>query len=393
MRALCLALGQPQHRFATLHVVGTNGKSSVTLMTAALLAEAGMRSGACISPHLVRWSERTQIGGAEIEPGAFAAAVERVAETIPAVERSLGDGERITQFEAAIATSFVAFGAADVEVAVIEAGLGGRLDATNVIPSRATALTSVALDHTDWLGDTVGEIAAEKLAVLRPQSALILGGVDPGVADLAWATAAERAAELIEPEPLPAAAVPERFVPYQRRNAEVASALAAVIAGPIGAERTRAALERVPLAGRAQLLAGDPPLVLDAAHNEQGAAALCEALERIELPRPVIGCLSVLADKDAAAIVAAIAPALGAAICTAAEPGPAMGRPGAHAVDPEELSALLGRAGVEAEVIPDPHSAVQATLARAREAGGTALCAGSNYLLRYAGAGAATARD
>ena len=165
----------PQHRFASVHVVGTNGKSSVTEMTAALLEAHGIGAGAYLSPHDERWRERIRIRGAEIEPDAFGAAVERVAQAVEAVERTLDEGESVTQFEADTATAFVALAAARVEAAVIEAGLGGRLDATNVIPSRVTVLTSIGLEHTEWLGDTELEIAAEKLAVLRDHTTLVLG--------------------------------------------------------------------------------------------------------------------------------------------------------------------------------------------------------------------------
>ncbi len=208
MRALCAALGDPQESYRSLHVVGTNGKSSVTLMTAGILEASGLLTGACLSPHAWRWSERTRIAGAEIGPVAFGAAVERVANAVAEVESDLGEGERITQFEAAVAASFVAFAEAEVDVAVIEAGLGGRLDATNVIPSVATALTSVGLDHTQWLGESESEIAAEKLAVLREGTVLVVGRLSPAVAELAEWTAVERSAELIRAAGLAANLLP-----------------------------------------------------------------------------------------------------------------------------------------------------------------------------------------
>ncbi len=391
MRALCAALGDPQGNFRSLHVVGTNGKSSVTAMTAALLGEAGLLTGACLSPHAWRWSERTQIGGAEIGPAAFAAAVDRVAAAIEEVEAGLlehpGEGsgpERITQFEAAIAASFVALSAAGVEVAVIEAGLGGRLDATNVIPSSATALTSVGLDHVEWLGETELEIAAEKLAVLRPGTALVLGSLSPEVEELGRATARRLGARVVEAGPSEEPLLEPGAPPFQARNAAVALALAETIVGPLNLEGARAALAAARLPGRAEVIAGDPPLLADAAHNEQGARALAEALPALAGGQPVIACLSILADKDAQAIAAALAPALERAVCTAAELGPAMGRPGASATDPEELARLFRAAGVEAEAIADPADAVERTIELARHPAGVALCAGSHYLLRYA---------
>ncbi|HEU5105391.1 MAG TPA: Mur ligase family protein, partial [Solirubrobacterales bacterium] len=192
MHKLTTALGLPQHRFASIHVVGTNGKSSVTRMTAALLEAHGLRVGAVVSPHTDRWAQRTLIGGSEVDEAAWGQAVEQVARAAEGVNRTLDEGDAVTQFEAATAASFVALANARVEVAVVEAGLGGRLDATNTIPSRVTVLTSIGLDHTEWLGETELEIAAEKLAVLRDQTTLVLGEVSPDVLSLATRTAAER---------------------------------------------------------------------------------------------------------------------------------------------------------------------------------------------------------
>ncbi|HEX5712560.1 MAG TPA: Mur ligase family protein, partial [Solirubrobacterales bacterium] len=192
MYKLSTALGLPQHRFASVHVVGTNGKSSVTRMTAALLEAHGVGAGASLSPHTSRWSERTLIHGEEVGPEAWASAVERVARAAEGVNRTLEEGEAVTQFEVSTAATFVALASARVKAAVIEAGLGGRLDATNTIPSLVTVLTSIGLDHTEWLGETELEIAAEKLAVLRDQTTLVLGRVSPEVEALAERTAAER---------------------------------------------------------------------------------------------------------------------------------------------------------------------------------------------------------
>ena len=219
MHRLTTALGMPQHRFASIHVVGTNGKSSVTRMIAALLEAHGLSAGACVSPHAARWSERVLIHGEEIGAAEFAAAVERVAQAAEIVNRTLEEGEVVTQFEVATAAAFVALAAARVQVGVIEAGLGGRLDATNTIPSRVTVLTSIGLDHTEWLGETEAEIAAEKLAVLRDQSTLVLGRVSPEVAALAERTAAERGARLVRAAEDPGPELRLRAPgPFQRRN-------------------------------------------------------------------------------------------------------------------------------------------------------------------------------
>jgi dihydrofolate synthase / folylpolyglutamate synthase len=387
MEALCSALGNPERDYRTLHVVGTNGKSSVTQMTAALLGGAGLRVGACVSPHTSEWRERVRIGNEVIAAEAFGAAAETVAAAIAELEPAFEEGARITQFEAAIAISFVALRDAGVEWAVVEAGLGGRLDATNVIRSEAAALTSVALDHTDWLGETVEEIAVEKLAVLEPGSTLVLGDLSPPVRELAHAHAAGLNARVVEAEEAPAKAVPGDFGPYLRRNAGVALELAALaLGGRIGAAASSRALSAVHLGGRFEVLAAEPGLprtVFDAAHNEEGAVALAEALAATSRG-PVVLCVSILADKDSAAIAGALAPIADAVVCTSADPGPAMGRPGAVALSAVELARQFGRAGVAALAEPDPGLACERALVLAAERDGVAVFAGSHYLLRHA---------
>lgn len=387
IRLLVSALGMPQHRFASIHVVGTNGKTSVAEMTMHVLDAHGVRAGAHVSPHAERWSERVLVAGEEINPDAFAAAVERVAASVEAVERKFPEDDFVTQFEAATAAAFVALAAARVEVGVIEAGLGGRLDATNVLPSRATALTSVGLEHTAWLGDTEEEIAAEKLAVLRDHSTLVLGPVSDGVEALARRTAAERGARLVPVRGLSPSvdlASPGR---YQRLNFAVALACADVILDSLDPERVAEVAAGLELSGRVEVSGGDPDVVLDSAHNPDGARALAEALGEVTGGRPVVACIAVLADKDAAAILTALAPVLSALVATEipADRLAHAGRPGAEALAAGELLSAAGEAGVAAaEAIADPAAAVERALALARERNGVALVCGSHYLLGYA---------
>ncbi len=335
MHRLTTALGMPQHRFASIHVVGTNGKSSVARMTAALLEAHGVGSGTCLSPHTAHWAERTLIHGEQIGAGEWAGAVERVAKAAESVDRTLEEGDAVTQFEAATAATFVALASARVEAAAIEAGLGGRLDATNTIPSRVTVLTSIGLDHTDWLGETELEIAAEKLAVLRDQTTLVLGQVSPAVAALA-----------------------ERVAGVARAGATV----------------------QVP--GRLERIAEQPPTFVDAAHNPDGAAALAEALPAVTGGRRVVACLAILADKDAAAMVRALAPALDRAVCTELPPEAleAHGRPGAASRPAAELAAACEEAGLPAEAEPSFGTALRRASAFASEPPqGAVLVAGSHY--------------
>jgi dihydrofolate synthase/folylpolyglutamate synthase len=383
MRRLTTALGLPQHRFASIHVVGTNGKSSVTRMTAALLQEHGLRVGASVSPHVDRWSQRTLVQGEEIGEAAWEQAVSQVANAAEGVDRSLEEGDAVTQFEAATAASFVALARARVEVAVVEAGLGGRLDATNTIPSRVAVLTSIGLDHTEWLGGTVVEIAAEKLAVLRDQTTLVLGEVTPAVAELAERTARERGARLIR---APADPGPEVHLrargEFQRRNFAIACAAAEAFLGRLDADAVARVAAAVTVPGRLELIAGRPLTYLDAAHNPAGAAALARSLPEVAAGRRVVACLAVLADKDAGEMVAALAPVLDRAVCTEL-PAAALeghGRPDARSRPAAELAAICAQAGLPAEAEPS----FEAALRRGRElaAGepeGLLLVAGSHY--------------
>ncbi|HET6998681.1 MAG TPA: cyanophycin synthetase [Solirubrobacterales bacterium] len=387
MHKLNTALGLPQHRFASIHIVGTNGKSSVARMTAALLEAHGVGSGACLSPHTARWAERTLIHGEEVGAGEWASAVERVARAAEGVNRTLEDGDAVTQFEAATAATFVALASARVKAAAIEAGLGGRLDATNTIPSRITVLTSIGLDHTEWLGETELEIAAEKLAVLRDQTTLVLGRVSSEVEARAERTAAARGARLIrapeDPGPELRLLAPGEF---QRRNFALAMAAAEAFLGQLDPELVADVATHVPIPGRLELIAERPPTFVDAAHNPDGAAALAEALPAVVAGRRVVACLAILADKDARAMVGALAPALDRVVCTelpADGPKSFSGvnlsahRPSVRAA---ELAEICAEAGLAAEAEPS----FAAALRRARELAseppeGAVLVAGSHY--------------
>jgi dihydrofolate synthase/folylpolyglutamate synthase len=274
-----------------------------------------------------------------------------------------------------------------VQVAAVEAGLGGRLDATNVMPSRVTVLTSIGLDHTEWLGESELEIASEKLAVLRDQSTLVLGRVDPDVLALAKETAASRGARVVQApaEPGPEVVLGARGE-FQRRNFALAAAAVEQLLGALDEQRLRAVAADIQIPGRLEALDGEPPTLVDAAHNAAGAEALAEALPAIAGQRPIVVCLAILADKDAEAMTAALAPVLDYAVCTqlseAALRG--TGRPGSRPWPAPDLATLLEAVGIEAEAETDP----QRALARAREQaalrGGIALVVGSHYLAAIA---------
>jgi dihydrofolate synthase/folylpolyglutamate synthase len=376
MRALSTLLGLPQHRFASIHVVGTNGKSSVTRMIAALLEAHGVSTGACVSPHTARWSERILVHGEEIGAVEFTAAVERAAVAAETVNRTLEEGEAVTQFELATAAAFVALASARVKAAVVEAGLGGRLDATNTIPSKVTVLTSVGLDHTEWLGESEEEIAAEKLAVLRDHTTLVLGRVSTAIAELAERTARERGAKLIvAPEDLGPEIRLRAAGSFQRRNFALARAAAEAFLGELDPAKVADVAGEIEIPGRLERVGGDPPTFLDAAHNPEGASALAEALVEIADDRPVIAVLAVLADKDGPKIVDALAPGLAHVVCSEM---PSADR---SALRASELLQACEAAGLAAEAVPDFATAVARGRELALAVSGVLVVTGSHYTL------------
>jgi dihydrofolate synthase/folylpolyglutamate synthase len=378
MRRLCTLLGMPQNRFASIHVVGTNGKTSVTRMTAALLEAHGVSTGAYLSPHIHSWRERVMIRGEPISEEAFTNALERAEDSAKVADRAAGEEGPVTQYELLTAAAFVAFAAARVQYGVIEAGLGGRLDATNVIPSKLTVLTSVGLDHTEWLGETLVEIAAEKLAVLRDHTTLIVGEVPREVEPVIVREIECRHARLVRVG-VDAGGDP---VTYRDRNLALAESATEQALGRLDPEAVLG-VQEITIPGRAQLVPGDPPEIFDAAHNPDGAQALAEALPGLTGGADVVCCLGVLEGKDATGIINGLAPACSLFVCTEIPPEAieGSGRPGGRARPALELAALCEKAGVGAQAVPDPLQAWAKARELAKERRGVALAAGSHYLL------------
>ena len=325
MGALLAELGEPQRAYPAIHVVGTNGKSTATRRAAAFLAREGLSVGAYTSPHVSGWAERIQVDGED-------------ADLVGALSRVREPAERLgaTQFEVLTAAAFAEFAAAGVDVAVVEAGLGGRHDATNVLDARVVVLTNVALDHTDVLGSTREAIVAEKLAVVSPGATVVLG--EPVWRSLARAR--EAGAVVVADDPGRAAA--EAF-----------------LGRPLDGE------VEIALPGRFDLLGED---VYAGAHNPAGVAWLLERLPR----RDYVVLASILADKDAEAMLGLLAEAGTALVATSSR--------SARALAPAELAALAEPLFDRVEAVADPVPA----LARARELAGddgAVLVTGSLYLL------------
>ena len=346
MRELLDRLGSPERAYPAIHVVGTNGKSSTTRYAAALLEAEGLRAAAYLSPHLVRWAERIRIAGEDLAPAAFAAAVQRAAQASAQVGG-------VSQFELITGAAFAAFAHAGVDAAVVEAGLGGRLDATNVLDSRVTVLTSVALEHTEHLGDSLAQIAREKLAVVRPGSTLVTGPLPDAAED-------EVARLGVRTVRVPAASE------FRETNlALAAAAVEAFLGRPLSAPPAT-----IPVPGRLEVVSRDPLTLLDGAHNPAGMAALAAALPiATEGRRPLVGVVSVLGDKNAEAMLAALAPLLDRLVTTRTT--------NPRALDPEVLAGLTS---TPAEVVAVPPAAL--TRARALAGpDGAVLATGSIHLI------------
>ncbi len=387
MRRLLGALGDPQNAVPAVHVVGTNGKSSTTLMTAAALRAQGVKTGAFTSPHLLSFRERIELDGFQIATADFAEVGTAVATQIEIDDAHAAEDDRVTQFEAVTAIALVAFDRAGCEALVIEAGLGGRLDATNVLgDSRVQVITGVGIDHTKYLGDTIEEIAREKAAVIRSGAAVVSGPLGQAARVVVNQIADERDANWIElhrADPVFDGLAGE----FVRANATLAlavseTALARIRPGEwFARDAAIEAIERFSmvgaLAGRLQLTNTEPLEVRDAAHNPQAAAALTEAIGELAGERPVTLLVAMLQDKpidDTLRELLRAVPEDGVVVCTAAR-------------NPRSLAAaeLAGRVsalapGARVEAIDDPLAA----LAAAREAAGDdglLSITGSNYLL------------
>jgi dihydrofolate synthase / folylpolyglutamate synthase len=379
MRRLMTALGHPERQFKSIHIVGTNGKSSTARMTAAILARHGHRVGTYLSPHLVSYNERIRIGDGDLTPQQFADAIERALRAAERVDHGAPQDDHVTQFELLTAAAYSELARQEVEVAVIEAGLGGRFDATNVIPSSVQVLTGVGLEHTRWLGATITAIAREKLEVVQPGATLVLGpDMHPEAVTVAHEIAARRGATTIQADSDPHAAV-GALGAFQRRNFAVARAAAQAYLGELDEQAVVAAAADVRVPGRMQIVGREPLTLLDGAHNPDGIVALAESLPEISRSArtadgKLVAVVSILDDKNASDMLDALAMICDVIVMTASQ--------SPRVLPPPTLLSLLKQTGakVAAEVVATPHAA----LARARRLagpGGVVVATGSIYLI------------
>jgi dihydrofolate synthase/folylpolyglutamate synthase len=383
MRRMMTVLGSPQRRYDRIHVLGTNGKTSTTRMIAAILERHGLRTAAYTSPHLTSYRERLQVSGQDMRGEQFARAIARAAWAAERVNRTLAGDDHVTQFELLTAGALWEIAERGAQAAVVEAGLGGRYDATSVIDAELTVLSNVGLEHTRWLGPTVRDIAEEKLAVVRPGSTLVLGeGLHPDAMAVAERVAAERGAQVVAADADGAAdaatpALAARGV-FQRRNFALARLAAETYLRGAGIEPHESAVREAAAAtevgGRMQVVAWRPLTVLDGAHNPDAVRALVESLGELLGERPLALVLGVLEDKDAATMLGSLLGLCERAWFTAP--------PSARALSPAALQSLARQLGFDAVVCePDPAGALADAQAWAQERGGAVLVTGSVYLI------------
>jgi dihydrofolate synthase/folylpolyglutamate synthase len=373
MHRLMTVLGLPQRRFASIHVVGSNGKSSTVRFCAAILERHGLRTGSYTSPHLRSFRERIEVGEEPVSEEDFAAAVTRAAQAAELVNRTAEPDDHVTQFEALTAGAYHELARRGVEVAVIEAGLGGRFDATNVIPSKVQVLTSVSLEHTRWLGPTLADIAREKLAVVHDHATLVVGELPPEVLSIARETAASRHARLVAAQPFD---MPMRAAGgFQHVNFGLAAAAAEAFLGrPLEDGALKEAASQTVVPGRLEPISERPLVLYDGAHNPSGAHALAASLPEVfGSRRPRIAVVGVLEDKDAAGMLETLLPHFDRVVFT---------RPSnPRSLSPATLASLAEKLN---DAPTETVSAPRAALARARELAGPAgavLVTGSIYLI------------
>jgi dihydrofolate synthase/folylpolyglutamate synthase len=370
-------LDNPHRSFASLHVAGTNGKGSVTAMAETALRRAGYRTARYTSPHLERLEERFVIDGAEVSTADLREAVTRVRSAVSSlIERGVLSAPP-TFFECTTAAAFELFRGAGVEIAVLEVGLGGRLDATNVVHPIATAITTIDFDHQAQLGSTLQEIALEKAGIIKAGVPVVIGCLPTAAERVVEARASSVAAPLTRAcgqSALPLGATPRLPGAHQHENAQVATALLRTVKDHgfvVPEEAIAYGIEHVDWPGRLELFRrGDTEVLLDAAHNPAGARSLAKYLAEAGWTAPTL-IFAAMADKDINGILAPLLPCVGAIICTTA--------PTPRAAPANDLARRVTELapGREVHSIENPEDAI----AHACASSSRVVAAGSMFLI------------
>jgi dihydrofolate synthase/folylpolyglutamate synthase len=317
-RLLLAALGDPHTLIPVLHVGGTNGKGSVASLLAAALEEAGWRVGLYTSPHLVSFRERIRVAGQPMSEAAVAMWTDQL--------RPLIEEHGATFFEATTALAFADFAARGAEIAVVEVGLGGRLDSTNVVSPLVSVVTKIELDHMKYLGDTLEAIAGEKAGIAKPGAPFVIGETRPALVEVLRDRGAEYVARLAPAAQLDARIVPATMEwrgplgmagPHQRRNAAVAQVALEALPRPWRPDAAQMArgFARAFIAGRFDQRGR---WLFDVAHNPDGMRTLVRALDELRPPGPVHALVSILGDKDWAEMLVTLDKAVDRGVLTLA---------------------------------------------------------------------------
>lgn len=399
IRALLARLGNPQDGFRSVLIAGTNGKGSVAAFLASILRQAGHRPGVYTSPHLVRFEERVVVGEETIDEDEVAALASETRDAIEA--EKAGGGEQPTYFEATTALAFLHFRRQGLPLAVLEVGMGGRFDATNVVSPIACAITPVALDHTQWLGRTLAAIAFQKAGILRSGVPAVIARQDPEALEVIRTEAERVGAPLTltsacEVRPAgggpfsdppvfslttpsgrryPELAPPLRGA-HQVENATVAVLLAEQLAaaghGPIGEQAIARGLARAVWPGRIEILPGDPDLLLDGAHNPAGCETLAAYLRDHRSGRRIALLFASLDDKPADRMLEILCPLVAKVIVTRV--------PVTRGESVETLHRIAARLHADAAPVATIEEAL-AHAGRAAGRGGLVVVSGSLYLV------------
>ena len=339
IQALTHLLGDPQNAYPVLHLTGTNGKTSTSRMIDDLIRAIGLRTGRFTSPHVESMTERISLDGEPISEEGFVTAYQEVAPFA-----SLVDAESehpLSFFETIVGMAYAAFADAPVDAAIVEVGMGGSWDATNVVDAKVAVITPISVDHAKYLGDRPEDIALEKAGIIKPGSTVVMAEQSPTVTEVLLERAAEVGATVLREgvdfgvvRRVPAvggqllrvqglrAEYDELFLPlygaHQGRNAALALAAVEAFVGdePLDAELVHEAFGQVTSPGRLEIIRRSPTIVLDAAHNPHGAAATAEALEDSFTFNPLVGVVGVMADKDYEGLLAAFEHVFAEVVCT-----------------------------------------------------------------------------
>ena len=373
--AIVARLGHPERAFRSVHIAGTNGKGSVTAMIDAALRAAGYRTARYTSPHLMSVNERFVVGGRPIDDRSMYQAIAEVRSAIDALRADGTLEVQPTFFEVTTAVAFEIFRRAAVDVTVVEVGLGGRLDATNVITPEASAITSIAFDHQLYLGSTLPAIAGEKAGIIKPGVPVVVGDMPREAREVIEAVAIERRAPIVHAN---ADDVSDRTVglrgAHQRQNAAVALHVLEVLDARgtrVSREAIDAGLADASWPGRLDLRRLDDgrELLMDAAHNAAGAEALAAYLRTDVGPLPLI--FAAMRDKDVDSMLRALLPVVASVTVTRAR--------NARSADPDELGRVVHRIAPAMPLAIEP--SLSAALDRAWRTSPRILVAGSIFLL------------